>query len=225
MERILLYYPAINIPNGVWLRNSILYTDKVSSIFPFENINDNGVEDETKYLYDEGQYQPIFIKKALTEAEDSKDKNLHEFEYKFIKTIKSEKFKQMQNKFNQNNRKWDWNSYILYSGKITQDISEVLSRMNLLSDFRSEESRMEKTTAILYLSMIANYLANNNNNNLVIPSTDQKEYEKIAFQLYPENTISSFKLILENCLPTPTPHTSLKKIINFKKKETRTIAI
>jgi hypothetical protein len=61
MERILLYYPSINIPDGNWLRNSLLYTDKVSSIIPFIDMNDERLNDDMKILFDEGQYQPISV--------------------------------------------------------------------------------------------------------------------------------------------------------------------
>ena len=40
MAQTILYYPTINIQDGSWLRNAILYWDEVSSIVPDENYSD-----------------------------------------------------------------------------------------------------------------------------------------------------------------------------------------
>ena len=40
MAQTILYYPGIDIQDGVWLRNAILYWDEVSSIVPYENYPD-----------------------------------------------------------------------------------------------------------------------------------------------------------------------------------------
>ncbi len=40
MAQTILYYPKINIHDGSWLRNAILYWDEVSSIVPYENYLD-----------------------------------------------------------------------------------------------------------------------------------------------------------------------------------------
>ena len=35
MAQTILYYPTIDIQDGAWLRNAILYWDEVSSIVPY----------------------------------------------------------------------------------------------------------------------------------------------------------------------------------------------
>ena len=43
----ILHYPTIQIHNGEWLRNAILYWDKIADIVPrsqFEDSNSNDVE-------------------------------------------------------------------------------------------------------------------------------------------------------------------------------------
>ena len=58
-EKIILYYPTIKIKDGTWLRNAILYWDKVSSIVPGMNFDEfNSIEIE--YLQDAGIYEPIY---------------------------------------------------------------------------------------------------------------------------------------------------------------------
>ena len=36
MDRTVLFYPTISIPNGPWLRQAVFYFDKVASIVPRE---------------------------------------------------------------------------------------------------------------------------------------------------------------------------------------------
>ena len=40
MAQTILYYPTIDIQDGAWLRNAILYWDEVSSIVPYEGYPD-----------------------------------------------------------------------------------------------------------------------------------------------------------------------------------------
>lgn len=40
MPQTILYYPNINIDNGQWLRNALLYWDNISSIVPYRNFED-----------------------------------------------------------------------------------------------------------------------------------------------------------------------------------------
>lgn len=40
MAQTILYYPTINIQDGAWLRNAILYWDEVPSIVPYEGYPD-----------------------------------------------------------------------------------------------------------------------------------------------------------------------------------------
>lgn len=58
-ENTILYYPTIKIEDGPWLRNALLYWDKVSSIVPGVNYNEaNSIEVE--YLWNTGLYEPMY---------------------------------------------------------------------------------------------------------------------------------------------------------------------
>src|SRR5205085_5652313 len=54
------------------------------------------------------------------------------------------------------------------------------------------------------------------NNDLVIPSTDEQEFEKLTFQLA-DKKVLTHRLQLDSCLPAPSPETDIKDIIKFKK--------
>lgn len=55
----ILYYPSIKIEDGPWLRNAVLYWDKISSIVPGIDYRDENSM-EIEYLLREGIYEPIF---------------------------------------------------------------------------------------------------------------------------------------------------------------------
>ena len=58
MAQTILYYPTINIQDGTWLRNAILYWDEVSSIVPYENYPD--FSPELLYLKELGVYKAVY---------------------------------------------------------------------------------------------------------------------------------------------------------------------
>lgn len=219
MERILLYYPAINIPNGTWLRNSILYTDKVSSIFPFNDMHDVKVNDDMRILCDEGLYKPIYVFNELQKEMYLKTKEFEDFENNFIETINSDDFKKLQSKTEKYyiDKHKGFKEYGMYLTKLTKRVKEYLIEKNLFKEVSSNEAVVEYNSAIVYMSMLADYLANKNKSDIIVPSTDDKEYQRIAFQLA-DNKIQTNQIIFENCLPTPAPNVSLKKIIKFKQK-------
>lgn len=213
MERILLYYPAINIPDGNWLRNSLLYTDKVASIVPFIDMNDKRIDNDTKLLFDNGLYQPISVFDNLNPGH----KEFHKFQENFTSTIESAEFKSYQKVTND----YPWGQdkgitdYAMYAEKLSYEITEFLSERNLLKRGNMGVMTVERNSAIIYMSMLADYLASINND-LVIPSTDKQEFERLTFQLA-DKKVLTHRLQLDSCLPTPSPDTDIKDIIKFKK--------
>jgi Family of unknown function (DUF6236) len=214
MERILLYYPSINIPDGNWLRNSLLYTDKVATIFPFFDMYDKRINDDTKILFDEGQYQPISV---LNELKPSHTE-FNSFQANFINIIKSKEFDAQKKDINK--YEWEQNQgitdYTILAEKLSHNLADFLADKKLLQRENMGVFSVERNCAIIYMSMLADYLACINKH-LVIPSTDKQEFERLTYQLADKKVLTT-RLQLHNCLPTPSPNTSIKKIIEFKKK-------
>src|SRR6187402_3203467 len=125
MERTLLYYPTIDIPDMKWLYSSLLYSDKVSSIVPFSDSGDKRFPKLLKYLIDENQYKPIFIEKLLSRSSN----DFYEFENFFIKTTSSQEFQSALN----NEKSLSYKNYdTLYGGKMTNNIAQHLKASNLI---------------------------------------------------------------------------------------------
>lgn len=57
MSRSILYYPSMDIEDGIWLRNAILYWDKIHSIVP--NQIDADYSPEVMELEERGLYSSL----------------------------------------------------------------------------------------------------------------------------------------------------------------------
>lgn len=66
MAQTILYYPTIDIQDGAWLRNAILYWDEVSSIVPYEGYPD--FSPEILYLQRLGVYKPVYPQDLFASA-------------------------------------------------------------------------------------------------------------------------------------------------------------
>lgn len=86
MAQTILYYPNININDGQWLRNALLYWDNISSIVPYDNYGD--LSPELLFLQDAKIYDPIYPQDLFYSeyADDFCDAIVKEFQD--MKTVK-----------------------------------------------------------------------------------------------------------------------------------------
>jgi hypothetical protein len=215
MERILLYYPSINIPNGGWLRNSLLYTDKVSSIVPFLDMTDQRLNDDMRLLLQEEQYEPISVFNQIKPSQTE----FKTFQNNFIDTINSKEFQS----YKKDITKYEYGSdrgimdYTMYAEKLTNEVAGFLAERDLLKRGNMGVFLVEKNTANIYMSMLADYLACINRKHLIIPSTDEQEFERLTYQIADEKVLTH-RIQLNNCLPTPSANATIKDIVKFKNK-------
>ena len=210
MERTLLYYPTIDIPSIDWLYSGLLYSDKISSIVPFWDIDDERFPSTLKYLVDENQYKPIFIQRVLSRY----NKDFKEFEDYFISTISSDEFCKLNQKKNEITGD---HFEQLYNQKLTDNIRFYLENRGLIKRKNDGTIITDEMVALFYMGVLAQYVAKVEKEDLIIPSTNDKRYEEIAFRISDKKT-HTFNFILEKCLPVPFENTPLTKIIEFKKK-------
>ncbi len=214
LDRVLLYYPYINIEDNELLRNSLLYTDKIASIFPYESIDNEKVTDLMKMLFNENQYLPIYVEKEFRENKNE----VNEFEKTFLEELNSEEFQKLI-VHNQTNIEFKNDQDIfqkIIPNKITKKIREELYKKNLLINSNGNEERINEYCFNYYMASLANFLARINKN-LVIPATDNHLLENFTCKKN-EDLLSTLKISFDKCLPTPAPNISIKKIIDFKEK-------
>src|SRR5574343_305298 len=235
MNRTILYYPTIDIPRGNWLRHSLLYWDEVSSIVP-KSWNGNQLIElspEIEYLMDEGQFRPIKPEDLITKSDNWE--NFENFQQEFREIVSSVQFRsfinrrqsngqykihsnKIENNYRIHSNKVEGN-YRVHSNKTSDSIYNFLRELNLASrDGENEWINFEQNTALLYMSLLAKYLADIDSNQTTI-GTDYYTYEKFNFKRVSENEgfpVISFNL--NNVLPTPKSNVSFEQIIQFKKK-------
>lgn len=210
MDKILLYYPTIEFPNEDWLRQSLLYSDKVASILPFSD--ESKYPDSIKYLNWKGEYSPIFIEDLISD-------NSTEYEFitkRFLNDIDNNK--QIFHASSRNIRPNTVNS--LFQNKFSKKIISELNNRNLIDYRRDDQIHMPENIAIYYMSILAQFVSNIIEDNIIIPSTDYTRFSKFSF----ENGMKSeqaINLIFKDCLPVPSKEVTISDIIEFKKNHSK----
>jgi hypothetical protein len=226
MNRTILYYPTIDIPNKSWLRHAILYWDEVSSIVP--NSHDlrllNELSPEIHYLTEVGQFRPIKPEDLFEKSENWEP--FQQFTLEFTKTISSIEFKKLINtryrtESRINIRKLrSQNVARIHNNKITNNIFNILEEQGLAARNPDQFDWVffERNTALLYMSLLAKYLADVDSEQTTI-GTDLRVYEKLNFKRVKEKEgFPVVSLSLNNILPTPTDNIPLEKLIDFKRR-------
>lgn len=223
-KRCILYYPTISIPTGRWLKQAILYWDEIGSIVP-HHYDDTALvpySSAIQHLLDEGYFRP-FRPEALINQGWSR---VEELEQEFKSLFESAEFQHLLNRLfipraSQTDMKA--NSSFLYSrvhrDKISHELFYYLEDRGVAKrNDDSEWYQFEANTALLYMAVLAKYLADEDLQSTV-PGTDFEIYERLAFQALPENEgIACLKTNFYHTLPTPREDVPLKKIVAFKQK-------
>lgn len=225
MNRTILYYPTIDIPSPSWLKHAALYWDEVSSIVP-KSWDDKiliNLSTDIQYLMAEGQFRPIKPEDLIFKT-DNWDA-FEQFRKELEETVSSKEFQRLINR-------QPFSTYRVHSNKVEQKLTSRI-HANKTSDsifyFLSEASLakreshsdwllFEKNTALLYMSLLAKYLADIDGNQTTI-GTDSHYYEKLNFKRVKEDAgfpVVSFNL--NKVLPTPRNDVPMEKILDFKRK-------
>ena len=224
MNRTILYYPTINIPTNSWLRHSILYWDEVSSIVP-KSWDDKillNLSPEIHYLLDEGQFRPIKPEDLIFKKDNWQE--FENFQQEFREVVSSQNFRKFIDKrpfttlYRVHQNKVELTSRI-HCNKISDSVYDFLQEQGLAD--RSGENEwinFESNTALLYMSLLAKYLADIDSNQTTI-GTDYNIYEKFNFKRVSEkNGFPVVNFSLNNVLPTPQNNVPFETIISFKRK-------
>jgi uncharacterized protein DUF6236 len=214
-KRALLYYPTISVPDGRWLRQAILYWDEIGSIVPetwTAGERRRFSTPETKYLEGIGQYRAFSPSDLLTDPQWSLVKKFHA---EFEEIVCSEQFRSMSGRKPHEPRL----STRIHTDKISGVLlRDFLEPAGLAKPGRGYWSIVERKTALLYMSLLAKYLAAIDKE-VTIPATDRLEYESLSYDCL--STRPGFKCIsvlLSNALPVPRQDIPLVDIIDFKKR-------
>ncbi|WP_043931154.1 DUF6236 family protein [Bacillus sp. EB01] len=215
MKRTILYFPNIDIPDGQWIRNSLLYWDEISSIVP-ESPEFNSLSPSIEYLSSVGQYRTMNPTQLL------KSELYKEFETEFTLKINdyiTSRPKRIGTVFRNVDGK-----HKIHTKKLNYMMIHLLKESGVLSRKDSDKwVEMDGQAANLYMTILAKYLAIGDENQTVI-GTDQNQYYDLSYlkctnQNRVDNNEKPFlSNHLRNILPTPLPNVPYEEILDFKKR-------
>ena len=240
MLRTVLYYPTIAIPNTKWLRQALFYFDKVASIVPqILLIPDTqkwyvpALTPELEYLHKEGVYAPI-DPESLTgggvpsvTADGEPDKEMvpqqpHRQTWNIAHRLRDEFAAKIEEANFKDGRKSKF--LCVHRGKLHGTLLPFLEEKGLLrydvpkDRYKAEWFMVEERTALLYMGMLAQALADIYPE-FMVPGTDQPEYENLIYGApTQENSFPCIETHLRAVLPVPRQDVPFEDILAFKRK-------
>jgi hypothetical protein len=233
MKRNILYYPTINIPTNDWLKNAVLYWDEVSSIVP-KDYKDKplvNLNSDIDYLMCEGEFRAIKPDTLIKENW----KMLKQFQDEMIEIIESPQFKSVYDKrLGSYSRIHDYKvpktamgkGPMIHQDKISMSLIDFLKDKGLARKIKDNHEWLmfERTTALVYMSVLAKYLAYVDKQQTVI-GTDLAVYEKLNFQPLSDGEVSAvLSCDLRGLIPSPGSQVKIKDIVKFKRKRASNLA-
>lgn len=228
--RAILYYPTIQIPNGDWLRKTLLYWDAVCSIVPYA-VNETLHEaEDIRLLIEHEVYYPLFPARFYEEAprdlleEFRKDLREIRVEQSMTWSVAGRKsVKIHEEKANT----FKVPAVPMHIEKLMYGVIPPQYIVEWEEDRYGEWLRLEDRYAFAYMSLLAKYMAKYYNWRGELsadkPCSMSVGTDSMRFNRYiinPRNRRDSFTLgySLVNALPVPRKDVPLGEILRFKQK-------
>lgn len=218
MAQTILYYPNINIKDGQWLRNALLYWDNISSIVPYDNYGN--LSPELLFLQDVGIYEPIYPQNLF----------YSEFADDFCETIirRISRYEKCQNN---NFSRVDAGKVRIHKEKIYAPAlhtlihyrklpSELLSYFTdqkYINDYGSDGwMEIDEKIARIYMRTLAEFSIKCSDKDIVLGTDKVENRREIYHSTKHSNDTQCCRLNIINCLPQPSLNVSFEEIIDFK---------
>ncbi len=224
--RTILYFPTISVPNGLWLRRALLYWDNVASIVPHavswrrELLGDPLIPytKEISYLRHEGVFKPI-APEFLFMQEGGKtwhEAHLLEAEFRSVVSRVTPKLRYKPSNTPSLTSRLHVNK--LSSSTLEWLLDQGFAKPELEGPegvYRSEWYLVEKKIALLYMSLLAKYVAAVEKH--TVTGTDRTGYFSLSYSS-PSRKESAFCWVADflNVLPVPREDTPLSTILDFR---------
>lgn len=216
----ILYYPSIEIKDGEWLRKAILYWDKVASIVPAVNYQDDSWSD-MRYLLNVDLYEPIYPSELEADSELVDE---------FCRQVKE------QLRLHNDKRNWTHKSKVhvdktmyrerkINRAKTPETICDFLLDEGIATRKNEEWLYMAEYDSMVYMALLAKFLAKKHDRMHI--GTDMKTFFSTPFIMNGAKMGNAEKQIYMNIqindiLPCPIlEDVSLDDIIKFKKGHER----
>ncbi len=223
MAQTILYYPTINIQDGAWLRNAILYWDEVSSIVPYENYPD--FSPELLYLQKLGVYnavypQDLFFSEFAEDFCDSIVKRISAYDRSKTNVLNND----FQNRHVKMHKKKIYapalHELIQYK-KLPAKLLDYFSDKKYINDYNTDGwMEIDGKIAQIYMRTLAEYSIKCSEKDIVL-GTDKATNSREIYNDSRNRTnlgAQCCKINIEKCLPQPAMDVSYEDILNFKAK-------
>ncbi len=217
MNQTILYYPTINIKDGQWLRNALLYWDNISSIVPHENYED--LSSDLLFLESCGVYEAVYPENLFTsEYSDAFCNAILNRISEYEKNIKNELL-------------LDGNRTMIHKSKLHWSVVEQLKHNKNLSNwisrdllkkkhpdfyFYDEWLEMDAQIARIYMRTLAEFSIKCSHKDIVLGTDKIRENREIYCHSTPQIDNLCYCLNIIDCFPQPSLETSFEDILEFK---------
>jgi hypothetical protein len=220
MRRTILYYPHI-IPNDDWIRKSLFYWDEISSIVPDAWFRREGLTYDLEYLYSENLFRPVNPQDILySDGIDDFEKESISRIRSYLNTMKNYSGKRIDRSSERSSIHIDKiNFELIHTGKTTTKILDFLKQNKEIINYDGEWISVEGKLSFLYMSILAKHLALMDSRHMVV-GTGSHAYERLSYPTSRPNYNNMKPFLVQRLLdiiPVPSPHVTLKQIVDFKK--------
>jgi Family of unknown function (DUF6236) len=216
----ILYYPTIDVPTDDWLRQALLYWDEVGSIVPEQWEADHKYRDDIRYLKDEGEFRPFRPKDFIQAVsfEDARKRFEKEFQLLWLSELRREPQDPETSLIHPE-------MWAIHREKLSHSMVSFFAEANIIKQSKGHQSkghydwyRLPRKTALLYMGLLAKYVADVDSE-FAIPSTGDRNYERLIYDVGPPGQgIACIDVRFRSALPIPRSDVPLRAIVDFKRR-------
>jgi len=204
MARTILYYPTIAIRNSDWIKQSIFYWDRISSIVPRNAEKQVHHLDLIKELIDYDAFVAFYPEAYVHDQE--------ELAQEFIEIVESENYKNGKAAFKLKG------TFPINCGKLPEFLIDYVVDKEI-AELQDNDLIFNKQDGYLYMALLAKFLANEGDWDTTTPGTDYGLYQKLILGTRNEShSLPGLSFALNKVLPVPRQDVTIKQIMDFKKK-------
>lgn len=220
MAQTILYYPKINIQDGTWLRNAILYWDEVSSIVPYEYYDD--LSPELLYLRKLGVYKAVYPQELFFSqfAEDFCDciiKRIAAYDRSIRKNFNGSQNEKV--KIHKNKIYAPALHELIHYNKLPQSLLTFFKKKRFINDYNTDGwMEIDSKIAQIYMRTLAEYTIKCSNKDIVLGTDNHAHNQEIYSNSCNRTDLQTqcCTINIENCLPQPSMEVSFDDILDFK---------
>lgn len=227
MAQTIMYYPTIDIQDGAWLRNALLYWDSISSIVPYENYPN--FSPELLYLQNCGIYKPFFpqVLFASEYAQDFTKTTIAKLERykKRTKTSKQRSSSHTTTRMHRNKIYAPALYELVHCRKASPDLLRYLSDNGFIHDYHCGGwMTIDAPVASIYMRTFAEYAIKCLSEDTVIGTDQLKHQNQFYAPSRPTKNTTCISLALNNCLPQPAMDVGYEELLDFKDNHKKELA-